>query len=80
MVCNGGYKVKLIDFGAAVKVGGGPPVRGGCYSSSFAAPEVSIVVMDCTIDIMFWSLRLIEVSLSCLVLIFGPSCVLLWKW
>ncbi|XP_065883364.1 uncharacterized protein [Dysidea avara] len=62
VVCNGGYKVKLIDFGAAVKVGGGPPVRGGCYSSSFAAPEVNrgIPVMF-SADI--WSIMCVAVEM-----------------
>ena len=40
MVCSGGYRVKLIDFGAACEARGALPQRTE-WTPVFAAPEVS---------------------------------------
>ena len=40
VVCNGGYRVKLIDFGAAYQASDAPPQRVE-WTPVFAAPEVS---------------------------------------
>ena len=40
MVCNGGYRVKLIDFGTACKANDALPQKTG-WTPVFAAPEVS---------------------------------------
>ena len=40
MVCNGGYRVKLIDFGTACKANDALPQKIG-WTPVFAAPEVS---------------------------------------
>jgi len=41
-VCNGGYRVKLIDFGNACKVNSATPLSTGGWTPVFASPEVSI--------------------------------------
>ena len=41
VVYNGGYRVKLIDFGTACQASGAQPQKGG-WTPVFAAPEVSL--------------------------------------
>ena len=43
MVCNGGYRVKLIDFGNACKVDSALALSTGGWTPVFASPEVSTV-------------------------------------
>ena len=74
VVCDGGYRVKLIDFSTARKVHDAIPLTIG-YTSIFAAPEVITMQYCLLLHFCCIFVRLMQGSVPHLVLIFGPSCV-----